>query len=190
VRPRRTKPLTNGHLAELLAREAESNSGILARAFRRAARSAFLWPENAVDFVARNRPLTELHGVGPFMAKEILRWINNPRALGRVPPDRRDFIALADARKLLQANPAWSKQLRGDLQMHTRYSDGSGTIAEMADGAHERGYEYIAITDHSKGLKIAGGIDEGQLRKQAAEIAKTNMSICRAGKSSSSPRLR
>ncbi len=42
--------------------------------------------------------------------------------------------------------------------MHTRWSDGSGTIAEMADAATGRSYEYIAITDHSKGLKIAGGI--------------------------------
>ena len=51
--------------------------------------------------------------------------------------------------------PAWSKKLHGDLQMHTRWSDGSGTIAEMADAAKERFYSYIAITDHSKGLKIA-----------------------------------
>jgi histidinol phosphatase-like PHP family hydrolase len=63
--------------------------------------------------------------------------------------------------------------------MHTRWSDGSGTIAEMAGAAAERGYEYIAITDHSKGLRIAGGIDEAQLREQAAEIAHTNRSISR-----------
>src|SRR5439155_19394548 len=44
------------------------------------------------------------------------------------------------------------------------------------------GYEYIAMTDHSKGSKIAGGIDQAALRKQAAEIAKTNMSILRAGR--------
>ena len=50
--------------------------------------------------------------------------------------------------------------------MHTRWSDGSGTIAQMKNAATERGYEYIAITDHSKGLKIAGGIDERALQKQ------------------------
>jgi histidinol phosphatase-like PHP family hydrolase len=59
--------------------------------------------------------------------------------------------------------------------MHTRWSDGSGSVREMADAAQARGYEYIAITDHSKGLKIAGGIDETQLKQQTAEIAKTNM---------------
>jgi len=62
------------------------------------------------------------------------------------------------------------------LQMHSRWSDGSGTIAEMADAAKERSYGYIAITDHSKGLKIAGGIDERALRKQGAEIMKLNIS--------------
>jgi histidinol phosphatase-like PHP family hydrolase len=131
--------------------------------------------EHAVDLVAQNRPLTDLHGVGPFMAKQIERWIDKPPPLSRtIPPLRRDFFALADARKLLNTNPGWSKQLRGDLQMHTRYSDGSGTIREMAEAARERGYEYIAITDHSKGLKIAGGIDEKMLGKQAAEIARAN----------------
>ena len=77
--------------------------------------------------------------------------------------------------------PAWSKKLRGDLQMHTRWSDGSGTIAEMADAAKERSYSYIAITDHSKGLKIAGGIDEPTLRKQGIEIAKINTLTSKLG---------
>lgn len=170
--------LDNADLAELLARKAEISSGILKRAFRRAARSAFLWPEQAADLLPQKRPLTELHGVGPFMAKQIQRWIEkSPVLRKRIPPERRDFLALADARKLLNSNPEWSKRLRGDLQMHTRWSDGSGSVAEMAEAAIARGYEYIAITDHSKGLKIAGGIDEKQLRKQAAEIAATNAAL-------------
>jgi histidinol phosphatase-like PHP family hydrolase len=175
------KLLTNSDMAELLALEAENNTGILARAFRRAARSAFLWPENTADLLAQGQPLTDLHGVGPFIAKQINRWVANPPALSAVPAIRRDFLALADARKLLQKAAAWPKQLRGDLQMHTQWSDGSGTVADMAAGARERGYEYIAITDHSKGLKIAGGIDEARLRKQAVEIARVNQSISREG---------
>jgi histidinol phosphatase-like PHP family hydrolase len=172
--------LSNAQIAELLAREAEKSSGILVRAFRRAARSAFLWPENVVDLVAQDRPLTELRGIGPFIAKQIRRWIEKPPSVAtRMPPLRRDFLALADARKLLAANPTWTKRLRGDLQMHTAWSDGSGTIAQMAEAAGERDYEYIAITDHSKGLKIAGGIDEAQLEKQAREIDATNRSITR-----------
>jgi histidinol phosphatase-like PHP family hydrolase len=61
--------------------------------------------------------------------------------------------------------------------MHTQWSDGSGSIGDMARAASERGYEYISITDHSKGLKIAGGINEEQLQKQAEEIAAVNDSL-------------
>ena len=174
--------LSNTDVAELLARQAQQEAGILSRAFRRASRSAFLWPENVVDVVAQNRSLTELRGIGPFLEKQIRRWVDQHRQLTDRPPAiRQDFISLADARQLLATKPAWSKKLRGDLQMHTRWSDGSGTIAEMADAARERSYEYIAITDHSKRLKIAGGIDERALREQALEIAGTNQSISREG---------
>jgi histidinol phosphatase-like PHP family hydrolase len=58
--------------------------------------------------------------------------------------------------------------------MHTSWSDGSGTVADMAEAGESRGYEYVAITDHSKGLKIAGGIDEAELLEQGAEIVATN----------------
>jgi histidinol phosphatase-like PHP family hydrolase len=174
--------LSNSEIAELLAQQAERETGILSRAFRRAARSAFLWPENLIDLARRNRPLTELRGIGPFIAKYVLRWIDKPPQLSqRVPAVRRDFISLAEARRLLATRPAWSQKLRGDLQMHTCWSDGSGTIAEMAEEAKKRTYEYIAITDHSKGLKIAGGIDELMLRKQASEITRVNASTSNLG---------
>src|SRR5439155_19929010 len=94
------KALTHSDIAELLAREAGSNTGILGRAFRRAARSAFLWPEQVHDLLAANRKLTELHGVGPFITKQIHRWIDNPPELPlKVPAIRRDFLALAYALK-------------------------------------------------------------------------------------------
>ncbi|MBZ2183121.1 MAG: DNA polymerase/3'-5' exonuclease PolX [Bryobacter sp.] len=50
--------------------------------------------------------------------------------------------------------------IRGDLHMHTRESDGRGTLEEMARTARELGYEYIVITDHSKALAMANGLDE------------------------------
>jgi histidinol phosphatase-like PHP family hydrolase len=166
---------SNSDIAELLARTGETSSGILVRAFRRAARSAFLWPERAVDLVASGQLLTELHGVWPFIAEQLRAWIENPPLEQAKPPAiRRDFLTRADARIMLAANPEWTKSLRGDLQMHTRWSDGSASILEMAQAAKERGYEYIAITDHSKGLKIAGGIDEKALAQQAVEIAAAN----------------
>jgi putative hydrolase len=174
--------LSNTDIAELLAQRAESETGILSRAFRRAARSAFLWPEEVIDLAAQNRPLTELRGIGPYIANQIRHWIDKPPRLSkRIPEIRRNFISLAEARRLLAIKPGWSKKLRGDLQMHTRWSDGSGTIREMADAARERSYEYIAITDHSKGLKIAGGINERALRSQSTEIAKLNSSASELG---------
>jgi hypothetical protein len=76
--------LSNADIAELLAREAASNSGILVRAFRRAARLAFLWPEEIVDPIGQSRPLTELAGIGPFIEKQIRRsMLSTPAAISQ-----------------------------------------------------------------------------------------------------------
>jgi len=175
--------LSNTELAELLARQAERESGILTRAFRRAARAAFLWPEEVSQVAAQNRSLTELRGIGPFIEKQIRQWLDKPpRSKQPVPAIRQDFISLAEARQLLATKLGWARNLRGDLQMHTRWSDGSATTVEMAEAASERSYEYIAITDHSKGLKIAGGIDEHALKKQGNEIAKLNALLSKSGR--------
>ena len=108
------------------------------------------------------------------MAKQIEEWIEKPSVALRIPPIRRDFLTRADALVILKSDPTWEQRLRGDLQMHTIWSDGSASVGEMAEAAKERSYEYIAITDHSKGLKIAGGIDERALAKQAREIREVN----------------
>jgi histidinol phosphatase-like PHP family hydrolase len=168
--------LSNTDVAELLARQAERESGILSRAFRRAARSAFLWPEEVAQVAAQNRSLTELGSIGPFIDRQIRSWLDkSPQSNKKTPEIRRDFISMAEAKRALARKPEWAKNLRGDLQMHTRWSDGSGTIAEMAEAATKRSYEYIGITDHSQGLKIAGGIDERALKKQGKEIVKLNL---------------
>ncbi len=64
--------------------------------------------------------------------------------------------------------------IRGDLQMHTKATDGKNTILEMARKAAEIGLEYIAITDHSKALAMTGGLDEKALAKHLKAIEKTN----------------
>lgn len=173
--------LSNTDVAELLAEQAERETGILSRAYRRAARSAFLWTEEVSDLIAQDRPLTELRSIGPFLEKQIRTWTD--KGCGRtkaVPAVRRDFVSMAAARRLLAAQPSWLENLRGDLQMHSSWSDGSATISEMAEAAKERSYEYIAITDHSKGLKIAGGIDEEALKRQGSEIARVNAALSRS----------
>jgi len=167
-------PLTNTAIAELLAMAAQSAKYPAQKALRRASRHAFIWPEEAAVLVEQNRSLTELQSVGPYIEKLILGWFDKPPAVPAPPDIRRQFITMTEARAILSKKPSWLRQVRGDLQMHTTWSDGEGTIAEMADAAIERGYEYIAITDHSKGLAIAGGINEEQLRHQAEEIAFVN----------------
>jgi DNA polymerase (family X) len=64
--------------------------------------------------------------------------------------------------------------LRGDLHMHTRESDGRGTLEEMAQAAHALGYDYIAITDHSKALAMANGLDEARAVAFAAQVRDFN----------------
>ncbi|RJS86202.1 PHP domain-containing protein, partial [Candidatus Bathyarchaeota archaeon] len=66
------------------------------------------------------------------------------------------------------------EEVRGDLHIHTKWSDGTGTIEEMAQKAMSLGLEYIAICDHSKSMGIARGLDEARLRKQMAEIDRLN----------------
>ena len=64
--------------------------------------------------------------------------------------------------------------IKGDLQMHSTWSDGSATLEEMAKGARERGYEYIATTDHSVSVRVANGLSEDRFRKQWQQIEKLN----------------
>lgn len=66
--------------------------------------------------------------------------------------------------------------IRGDLHVHTRASDGSGTVSEMAEAARARGYEYLAISDHSQHAAIAHGLDAGRLSAQIDEIDRLNAS--------------
>lgn len=69
------------------------------------------------------------------------------------------------------------KDIKGDLQMHSDWSDGANTIKEMAEAARQIGHKYIAITDHTGELRIAGGMDEKKVLAQMAEIDKINKSL-------------
>ncbi|MBI2543355.1 MAG: DNA polymerase/3'-5' exonuclease PolX [Candidatus Aenigmarchaeota archaeon] len=67
--------------------------------------------------------------------------------------------------------------LKGNLQIHTKWTDGTDSIKEMAEEAKKLGLEYIAITDHTKNLGFAGGLDERKLQQQKKEIEKINKEI-------------
>jgi DNA polymerase (family 10) len=66
------------------------------------------------------------------------------------------------------------EDIKGDLHMHTTWSDGAHSIEEMAEACRSRGYQYMAITDHSQYLKVANGLTRERLLKQGEEIKKLN----------------
>jgi histidinol phosphatase-like PHP family hydrolase len=171
----------NGMISEWLAREAITCSGHWAHALKKASRKALLWPMEAATMVASGRALTELDGVGPRIAKLVSEWLKSPPATMEVEEKRLEFLTMAQALSVLTAHPEWAAQLKGDLQMHTRWSDGESEISTMAAAAVAKGHEYIAITDHTKGLKIAGGIDEKQLAEQGREIDTLNSTLKKTG---------
>lgn len=69
------------------------------------------------------------------------------------------------------------EDIKGDLHVHSRYSDGSHDLGELVDAAKARGYEYIAITDHSKGLGIAGGMSIDKVLEQNKKIKALNKKL-------------
>jgi len=88
-----------------------------------------------------------------------------------IPPELREArgeIALAQEHRL--PSLVTLAAVRGDLQMHTLASDGRATLTEMADAARALGYAYIAITDHSRRVTMAHGLDPARLREQWREI--------------------
>ena len=84
---------------------------------------------------------------------------------------RAQVVAALKNQKLSGPRPA---DYRGDLQMHSVYSDGSQTLDEIVKAGIKRGYAYCAVTDHSYGLPIAGGVSMTELTNQHAEIDRLN----------------
>jgi DNA polymerase (family 10) len=102
------------------------------------------------------------------------------RAVGLpfIPPElREDRGEIQAAEKGKLPKLIEPEDIRGDLQMHTKATDGKNSIAEMAHKAKEMGYAYIAITDHSKAVRVAGGLDEKGLAKHLQEIEKVSRQI-------------
>ncbi|HEY8552642.1 MAG TPA: PHP domain-containing protein [Thermaerobacter sp.] len=102
--------------------------------------------------------------------------------LAPVPPELREGegeIAWAEAGRLPELVTV--AHLRGDLHVHSRWSDGAASIAEMAAAARARGYRYLAICDHSRSLKVAHGLEIGELEAQWAEIDALNAALAEEG---------
>jgi DNA polymerase (family 10) len=92
-----------------------------------------------------------------------------------IPPELRENcgeIEAAEERRLPELIER--RHIRGDVHMHTTETDGRATLEEMAAAAVERGYEYIAITDHSKALAMANGLDEARVVAFAQRVREIN----------------
>ncbi|MBU0649008.1 DNA polymerase/3'-5' exonuclease PolX [Patescibacteria group bacterium] len=113
-----------------------------------------------------------------ILASKTEREIYKKLGLDWIEPELREDageIEAAMARKLPKLMPMGS--VRGDLQIQSDWSDGANSIEQMARAAKGMGFKYIAITDHTKTLAMANGLDERRLAKQGKEIDRLNRKI-------------
>lgn len=100
--------------------------------------------------------------------------------LAYIPPELREDrgeIALAKTNRLPQLVTV--EDIRGDLHVHSDWTDGTASIEAMAATAQARGYAYIALTDHSRRVAMAHGLDPARLARQIREIDKLNAKLKR-----------
>jgi len=109
--------------------------------------------------------------IGGKDEKDIYRALGMDWMEPELREDRGEIEAAQEGRlpKLVQES-----DIKGDLHVHSKWSDGASSIEEVARAAQRRGYQYLAITDHSKSLRIAHGLDESRLMKQMEEIGRVN----------------
>ena len=86
-----------------------------------------------------------------------------------LPPELREAPYDGPAPPLLEQT-----SVRGDLHVHTTWSDGKATVLEMAQAAIALGYEYLAICDHTRSVRVVPGLDADDVRRQGEEIAAAN----------------
>ena len=109
--------------------------------------------------------------IGGRSEEDVFRAAGLPFIEPELREDRGEIEAALDGRlpKLVTLN-----DIKGDLHVHTKASDGKNTMREMAEAAKSLGYEYLAITDHTQHATVARGLDEARLRKQLGEIERLN----------------
>jgi DNA polymerase (family 10) len=113
------------------------------------------------EFVAALEPLPVARD-----EEDVFRRLRRPF----VPPELREGAPGAgDVPRLVEV-----ADVRGDLHVHTTGSDGRASVLEMATAARDRGYEYLAICDHTPSVAVVPGLDADGLRRQAEEVASAN----------------
>jgi histidinol phosphatase-like PHP family hydrolase len=160
--------------------------------YKRAAAAILSLEEPLESLVQPDGTLRKIPHVGPSSTRvvlEVLQTGSSPtveRAIAEsgkaIDVDRRrdlreHFLSRAQVLAALRNGKLRGPTLasyRGDLQMHSVWSDGSQTLEEIIEAGIERGYRYCAVTDHSYGLPIAGGVSMSELAEQHREIDALN----------------
>jgi len=112
--------------------------------------------------------------IGGDKEEDVFRAVD----LDWVPPELRENrgeIQAAQKHKLPDLIAA--SDIRGDLHMHSKWTDGKSAIMEMVRACKERGYQYCAITDHSKAVRVAGGLTAEDFKRQRKEIEQVREKI-------------
>jgi DNA polymerase (family 10) len=122
--------------------------------------SELLRATGTTPYVSALEPLPDLPDEAAVYAALGVPWC---------PPELREAPFDCEPPPLLEPTT-----IRGDLHCHSTWSDGRASIEEMGRAAHERGYEYLAICDHTPAVGAVQGLDADAVRRQAEEIAKAN----------------
>ena len=147
------------------------DSGFKTKAFVRALEVTRTLPAAELAERARADTLTDLDGIGDSSATVIQQAL----AGGEVA-----YLADLEAKTQVPITPAgaiYREALRGDLHMHSRWSDGGATIKAMARTAISLGHQYMVLTDHSPRLTIAHGLSAERLGQQLADVATLNQRL-------------
>jgi DNA polymerase (family 10) len=129
---------------------------------------------NKMGYTLNEYALATLKGERP-VARATEEEIYAKLGLDYVPPELRENTGEIDAAAEHRLPDLIElKDIRGDLQMHTTASDGKNSIEEMALAAKKLGYEYVALTDHSKAVTVANGLDEKRTLEQIKKIRAAN----------------
>ena len=112
------------------------------------------------EYVAALEPLPD----GPD-EESVYRTLGIPYC----PPELREHPFRGEPPPLVEL-----AEIRGDLHVHSTWSDGKASVLEMGEAARDRGYEYLAICDHTRNVRVVPGLDADDVRRQAEEIAEAN----------------
>ena len=144
------------------------DTGFKAKAFVRALDIVRSLPDHEVRARAAAGTLTELDGIGASSAKVVDEALAAAAHGGEMP-----YLAALETTTrvpLTTEGAVYRQALKGDLHLHSRWSDGGAPIERMVRTAIELGHEYVVVTDHSPRLTVAHGLDAARLAAQLEEI--------------------